>query len=298
MALYEFIVLAMRGVEKMNFKIIESPANPIIKEILRIRDGKQDFDLPGKSELWFAEGFNVVHTAALSRAKLVRLLIEEDALKKHSKAVGQWALNSSDILIISRKVAERLSDAKSSQGLFALVRHGLKQLDGMAPCGRQVIPVMDRIQDPGNLGTILRTADAFGMASAILIEGTCSPLNPKVVRSSAGSVFNMDLAAAQTEEFLNWVQLNKVCLLVADANAQTTLEDIVLSNDVAIVLGNEAQGVSEQIRAKQDGAFRIPICGRAESLNVAVSAAIVLYELNKAMQKLKAKASGPRPSPG
>lgn len=138
---------------------------------------------------------------------------------------------------------------------------------------------MDQIQDPGNLGTIIRTGEAFGVDLILLTEGTCSHLSSKAVRASAGSIFLIPLLKATYRELKDFLDKNKLKLFIAEPKAEKSLFELFLKPPLAVVFGNESRGVGEFLRTLSHESFRIPHLGRTESLNVGISASVVLYEI-------------------
>lgn len=174
---------------------------------------------------------------------------------------------------IPSSTMERISDTQTPQGILLVVRQKLSTLEEVT--AKKIIVVLDGVQDPGNVGTILRTAAAFN-CGVILLEGSAEIFNPKVVRSSMGAIFYMPIAVADRADFL---QLRGVELLAAavDSSAEIYSRHDYTKAPVAIVFGSEANGVSKEILDVARKIF-IPMDGHAESLNVATSAAIIISE--------------------
>ena len=137
------------------------------------------------------------------------------------------------------------------------------------------------LQDPGNMGTILRSAEAFGATGVISLPGTVSAWNPKAVRASAGSVFRVPLLAANPENAFAYLRESGIEVLVTTAVAGLSADRARLSDPVAFLIGNEGNGVPEEIAALADGAITIPCPGPVESLNAAVAASVLLYEASR-----------------
>lgn len=179
---------------------------------------------------------------------------------------------------VATHVLERLADTTTPQGVVALVRTPRSDLAATVAGGRTV--VLHALADPGNAGTILRTADAAGASGVVLTEGSVDPFGPKALRAAAGSTYHLpittevSLAAAVT-----------ACrdagqrVLGLDADARDTIDELDVTAPIALVLGNEAHGLDADALAALDGAVSVPIHGRAESLNVAAAAAVALYAL-------------------
>ena len=172
---------------------------------------------------------------------------------------------------------EQISDTQTPQGILLVVRQKFSTLEDVA--AKKIIVVLDGVQDPGNVGTILRTAEAFG-CGAILLDGSAEIFNPKVVRSSMGAIFYLPVACTSREEFLREMNSRGVEVLATalDSSAEIYSRHDFTRSPVAIVFGSEAVGVSKKILDVAKKIF-IPMSGHAESLNVATSAAIVLSEI-------------------
>ena len=177
---------------------------------------------------------------------------------------------------IPSSTMEKISDTQTPQGILLVVRQKLSTLADVAT--KKIIAVLDGVQDPGNVGTILRTAAAFD-CGAILLDGSAEIFNPKVVRSSMGAIFYLPIAVTSRADFLSLRDVEIVAAAVDDSAEIYWRHDFTRSN-VAIVFGSEAAGVSKEILDVARKIF-IPMRGHAESLNVATSAAIILSEAVK-----------------
>ncbi|VAX34240.1 hypothetical protein MNBD_NITROSPIRAE03-160, partial [hydrothermal vent metagenome] len=160
----------------------------------------------------------------------------------------------------------------------AICKVKARDIHDLSPEKDELFVVSDAIQDPGNTGTIIRVCDGAGIRAFISLKGSANPFNPKVVRASAGSVFNMDIVLAEREDFLEWCGGHKIPILITAPEADRTIFEFDLESSGALVFGNETQGVSNEIRQEAACSLRIPIFGRAESLNVASTAAITIYD--------------------
>ncbi len=151
-------------------------------------------------------------------------------------------------------------------------------LEDLRPVAPALIVVIDGVQDPGNLGAIIRTSDAAAADAVILLPGTCDAFMQKTIRSTAGSIFNIPVIHADLQALLQWLRLNEIKLAVTSLDSARTVFEERLEGPLALVFGNEAHGVSKEIRSAADLLLKIPIYGHAESLNVASAAAVCLYE--------------------
>ncbi len=174
---------------------------------------------------------------------------------------------------VSASTLERLSDTQTPQGILLVVRQRLSTLEEVT--GKKIIAALDGVQDPGNVGTILRTAAAFD-CGVVMLEGSAELFNPKVVRSTMGAIFYLPVTVSTRADFLRAMSSREILAAAVDASAEIyTRHDF--TRPTAIVLGSEAAGVSKEILDAARKIF-IPMSGAVESLNVATSAAIILSE--------------------
>ncbi|MBU2701554.1 TrmH family RNA methyltransferase [Sporomusaceae bacterium BoRhaA] len=185
---------------------------------------------------------------------------------------------------ISVAMAEKICDTKNPQGVVAVAKQQLADFDEVLPSvqldnekRKPLLLLADGIQDPGNLGTLLRTADAAGCHAVILIDAV-DVFNPKVVRGSMGSLFHLPIIVASEALSLAWLEEHQISLYGTSLEESVLYYDVDLRQSVCIIFGNEGQGVREELlqRCKQN--IHIPLLGKAESLNVSSAVAVVLYE--------------------
>lgn len=141
--------------------------------------------------------------------------------------------------------------------------------------------ILDRIQDPGNMGTIIRTADSAGVDAIIALKGCVDIYNPKVIRSTMGSIFDVNIIDASQDETVDMLKSLDFNIVSSYLNTENFYDKIDYGSKVALVIGNEANGINEELVSKSDILVKIPIYGKAESLNVMISSAILMYEIKK-----------------
>lgn len=166
-----------------------------------------------------------------------------------------------------------------ASGLAAVVRQRWTPLDQVDPGRGTCWLVLERIRSPGNLGTILRTAEAAGAGGAIFLDTRCDPHHPLAVRSSMGGVFGLELSRATPDGLARWAAARGVQLVATSPSARELHTEARLAPPVALLVGDEREGLSERARAICGSDVRIPVLGRGDSLNVAVAAGVVLYEV-------------------
>ncbi len=233
-----------------------------------------------KQGRFLVEGLQILHMALDAGARPVEVFYCEDffvgpeapALLERFRAAG------ARLIPVARHVLESLSERETPQGLvatFALFEH---RLEDIPPRERDLYLVLDRLQDPGNLGTLIRTADAVAARGAILLEPCVDPFDPKTVRGSMGSIFNVPLVRTRdVAEVFRWLESQGIRALGADAKQGVLWGRGLWGGSVALVLGNEARGLSPEVRAHIQTYVRLPIVGKAESLNVAVAGGVLMY---------------------
>jgi TrmH family RNA methyltransferase len=260
---------------------IEGRHNPLVKQL------RQAF---AHSELTDAgdcaiEGLRILEEAIRSGLRFSSVFFRESAQAAADRLLPQIGAQV-ETLLLPDKLFDSLVPSESPQGVAALVRLKQFALDDITE-RLQVGPivVLAGLQDPGNLGTILRSAEAFGSAGVILGEGTVSPFNSKVVRASAGSVFRLPIihnqgksAAAKLEEVCEKLRAQSVRLIATSSHKGTPLDQADLKTPAAVFFGNEGSGLPRDLMAKMDESIAIPHAAQVESLNAGVAASIVLYE--------------------
>jgi len=260
---------------------IEGRHNPLVKQL------RQAF---AHSELTDAgdcaiEGLRILEEAIRSGLRFSSVFFRESAQSAADRLLPQIGANV-ETLVLPDKLFDSLVPSESPQGVAALVRLKQFSLDDILE-RLQVGPIviLAGLQDPGNLGTILRSAEAFGSAGIILGEGTVSPFNSKVVRASAGSLFRLPIlhnqeksADAKLDDVCEKVRAHAVRLIATSSHKGTPLDQADLKNPSAIFFGNEGSGLPRDLMAKMDESIAIPHAPQVESLNAGVAASIVLYE--------------------
>ena len=228
------------------------------------------------------EGLHVVEEAIRSGLRLSAVFFRESAQDRAARLLPQIGAQV-DTLLLPDKLFDGIVPSDTPQGVAALVR--LKELSVDYVLERvQIGPivVVAGLQDPGNLGTILRSAEAFGSAGVVLGEGTVSMFNSKVIRASAGSVFRLPVVTAKTADAFqsasSKLRAQNVRLIATSSHKGTPLDQAKLTGAIAIFIGSEGAGLPKASMAQMDETVAIPHSPRVESLNAGVAASVVLYE--------------------
>ena len=249
-------------------EIIRSQQNAMVKNYQKLQTSKGR----KKAEAYMVEGEHLVEEAIQSNISIQRLVVSEGTIHLYEK----WT-KSYSTMFVSKEVFEKLSMTQTNQGILAIVPLEKKPLVEV-PQGRYLLA--DAVQDPGNLGTIIRTADAFNFDCIILGKGTTSLYGQKVIRSTQGSNFHIDcFDNIDLVELID--EMNEFNIFATSLKADKYIEQLDnITGKVAVVFGNEGAGVSEKILSKVNNLLKISMPGRAESLNVSVAAGIVMHYIS------------------
>ncbi|MGA9390668.1 MAG: RNA methyltransferase [Candidatus Sulfotelmatobacter sp.] len=259
---------------------IEGHHNPLVKQL------RQAFSRcePTEAGDCAIEGLRILEEAIRSGLRFSAVFFRESSQDRAERLLPQIG-SQVETVLLPDKLFDSLVPSESPQGVAALVRLKEFSLEDVTERLRVgPIIVLAGLQDPGNLGTILRSSEAFGSAGVILGEGTVSPYNSKVVRASAGSVFRLPIinqgksAAAKLEEVSEKLRAKGVRLLATSSHKGTPIDRADIKSAAAIFFGNEGSGLPRDLMAKMDEVLAIPHTPQVESLNAGVAASIVLYE--------------------
>ena len=246
--------------------MITSKSNPQLKKVRQLIESAKARNEQG---LFVIEGMRLVSEAPeeLVECIYVSERMEQDAAQIMAK--GRYEIVSDDIF-------RSLSDTVNPQGVLAVVRKPRFGLDRVL--GRSLYVILDDIRDPGNLGTIVRTAEAAG--AAVIMSRACVDIfNPKVIRSTMGSIFRVPFAICDKVEVVKTLQSQGVTVCAAVLDGSVPYREAPYTQANAFVIGNEANGVSPEVYTISDVRVRIPMNGKVESLNAAISAAVLLYNM-------------------
>jgi len=264
----------------MPVRVVESKDNARVKE-LRKALATAGRGAQGRASLVGIEGPHLLEEALRAGLRVKTIFVAHSPNREWERLLDSLPIPpETEILQLPAKLLDSALATETPQPIAALVEppqwswpHILGQNQKKA-----LIVVLAGIQDPGNLGTILRSAEAFGASGVVSLPGTVGVWNPKAVRASAGSVFRVPFLAASERECLEKLHETGVKILSTAVHAAQPAERIDLTGPVALIIGNEGNGVAEDLAAKADAGIMIPCPGPVESLNAAVAASVLLYE--------------------
>jgi RNA methyltransferase, TrmH family len=259
--------------------LISSASNPLVKRLRRLADARHR----RREGVFVVEGIGPVWQAVDAGAAIEHLVVAPELLGD-SPAEAMVAEQEAQGVRVARLTTElftRLSDREGPSGLAALVRADVRGLaDLTVPDG--FVVAAHEAANPGNLGTIIRTAEAFGASGLVLSGPGADPYAPQAVKASMGSLFHLPIAHAERlDDAFEWADANDVTILTTSARAESTIDDIALRPPVMLVLGPERTGLSDEALARGHHDVRIPMTGHATSLNLAVAAGILMHEVRR-----------------
>lgn len=242
------------------------------------RELSRDKKMRDEAGLFSAEGDHLCGELARCGYEVTLALCTEKAREKYPETVALLLERAAESAVITEEVAEYISDTKAPQGIFAVARK--KPLSADVGVMKRVV-ILDGVQDPGNVGTIIRTAEALSLDAAVLSEACADVFSPKTLRASMGSALRLPCITGGLSEMISTLKSEGFSVFGAmlDESAQR-LGELSFPERAAVVIGSEGAGISEEVRALCTSAVYIPITG-AESLNAGAAAAIILWELSR-----------------
>jgi TrmH family RNA methyltransferase len=256
---------------------IEGRHNTLVKE-LRLAFSKGERTTDGH---YAVEGVRILEEAIRSGVRFRAVFFSESAAGRAERLLSQLGAQV-ETLLLPDKLFETAVPTDAPQGVAALARwkeFSVEEVLARSQAGPLL--AIAGVQDPGNLGTILRSAEAFGAGGVLLGEGTVNPFNPKVVRASAGSIFRLPVARVKLLEALEAMKKQSLRLVATASHKGTPLDQAKLSGPLAIFIGSEGAGLSRDLIKEMDEVVAIPQAPQVESLNAGVAASIVLYEASR-----------------
>ena len=258
-----------------DFKAITSRENSLIKLVSFLQTSAKKRRENG---LFVLEGLRICLDAMENSIRFDKLIVSETAASKYGDTVNSFALNADEGFIIPDSLFLRISDTKSPQGIIAVCKIIERKSSEIDHRGRYV--ALENVADPANLGAVSRTAEALGASGLILSSDGCDPYSPKALRASMGTLLRVPVFIFDDfpSDLKNTGLKSFAC--VVDKNAESIKEQKFKDGSV-VIIGNEANGITEETKAASDRLVTIPMRGRAESLNAAAAAAIAIWEMMK-----------------
>lgn len=246
-------------------KYIQSSKNPVVKQWKKLLT-KKERDL---TRTYIVEGFHLVEEALMQEDSVLELIVVEG-----TDLPQKWTVDSVTMTMVSEEVGKALTDTETPQGVFAVCKqredeHNIEKA--------ATFMLLDGLQDPGNIGTIIRTADAAGIDMVVLGKGTVDPYNPKVLRSAQGGHFHIPIIRRDLNETISKLKERDIPVYGTALENGVEYTRVNPQSSYALIVGNEGNGMSKDLLTETDQNLYIPIYGKSESLNVAIAAGVLLY---------------------
>lgn len=254
-------------------QVISSKDNDLIKHIKKLKDKKYR----DESNEYIIEGVKLIEEAVKENAKIKKILICEDTTRTYEiPTYIMYEIAKYECIYVTNKIFALITQVTNPQGIMAVIEK--KAIETQIDYTQDIIVALDDVQDPGNLGTILRTVDSVGLNQIIVSKGTADAFNSKVVRSTMGAIFRIKIIEVENlAQAIKEMRRHRFKLMVTSLQTENSIYDINFNKKI-IVIGNEANGVSKEIQEMADEKAKIPMLGNTESLNASVAAGVVLYE--------------------
>lgn len=257
----------------MENKLITSSQNPIIKNIMTLQKKKSERKKQG---LFVVEGIKQVNEIP-SGYEIVYFITTEtyDSTQIDNLSQGKW-------IVVPAELFKQMSDTETPQGVMAVVKRQDLTLEDLVVKEKPFYMVLENLQDPGNLGTIIRSAHGFGVDAVFVSKGSVDLYSPKVLRSTMSSLFHVPIIMdIEIQECLDWIGKQDVVLYATALEESKVLYEGDYTEGCALIIGNEANGVTESTKHRAHQKVRIPMPGGLESLNASIAASVCMYEVMK-----------------
>jgi TrmH family RNA methyltransferase len=265
------------GTDSREIRRITSPANAAVKEVRALHQKKYR----EQTGLFIAEGLRIL-SEAVDQGHRIETLVILPRMREHhvgGRLVQACLDGGGQVLEVTEAVLAKVARKENPQGAVGVFRQRWERLSDIDARGDFCWAVLEAIRDPGNLGTILRTCDSIGAQGVILLDQSCDPYSLEGVRASMGSVFGQRLAHASFDDFMAWRRGQGGTMVGASLKGDVDYQEVRYERPTFVLMGNEQSGLPARYEAACDRLVKIPMRGRADSLNVAIAASLLLYEV-------------------
>ena len=254
-------------------QVISSKDNELIKHIKKLKDKKHR----DESNEYIIEGVKLIEEAVKENARIKKIIVCEDTTRTYEIPTHiMYEIAKYECVYVTDKIFASITQVTNPQGIMAIIEKS--DTDAQIDYTQDIIVALDDVQDPGNLGTILRTVDSIGLNQIIVSKGTADAFNSKVVRSTMGAIFRVKIIEVENlPQAIKEMRRHHFKLMVTSLQTENSIYDIKFNKKI-IVIGNESNGVSKEIQEMADEKAKIPMLGKTESLNASVAAGVVMYE--------------------
>lgn len=267
--------------------MITSSSNQQIKNLIQLQTKSK---ARNKEKQYVIEGIKMFQEVLDHKdGKLIKTFVSEsyyNSLEVTSKLYQK--LNQIDMEVVSDKVFKEISDTMTPQGILAIVRQPVYDLNEILAKEHVNLIVLEDLRDPGNLGTIIRTAEGAGVTGIVLSKASVDVFNPKVIRSTMGAIYRVPFVYVDSvKDTIQLLKEKQVTLYATCLDATNYYDEVTYGERTAVMIGNEANGLTRESAAASDVLIKIPMEGKVESLNAGVATAIMMYEIYRQKRKQK-----------
>jgi TrmH family RNA methyltransferase len=255
--------------------LISSLQNPRVRAAAQLRDSRQR----QKQGRMLIDGARELGRAVASGVRPAEIFLCRELLAPSDVPVAEQLTQcGAEILEVTPRVFERLAFGGRTEGVLGVAPTPAPTLDGLCLPALPLVAVLEGVEKPGNVGAVLRSADAAGVSALVVADPRTDLYNPNTIRASLGTVFSLPVAAASSAEVIAWLGRQGLAIYAARVDGSIPYTQADFRRPAAIVLGSEAEGLTAAWSGTQVTAIRLPMLGRADSLNVSVTAAVLFYE--------------------
>jgi TrmH family RNA methyltransferase len=257
--------------------LITSFANQNVKLIRKLEQKKYRQE----TGLFFIEGLRTVGEAIQTGASIDTLVVAPELLVSDfgKSLLDHPAIQNVERIEVSAEIYQKLAHKEGPQGIGAIVKQNWQAIDHIQVDSGDLWVALDAVSDPGNLGTIMRTAEAVGSRGIILLGHSTDPYDPTAVKASMGAIFSLELAQSDWDSFLIWEKKNQLTIVGTSDSAKTDYQKVEYRRPMILLMGSERHGLPEEMQAACDHVVFIPMEGRTDSLNLAVATGVMLYQI-------------------
>lgn len=260
--------------------IINSLNNKYVKQVRMLSKRKQRW----KDKQFVIDGIRAVKDALISQANIEFVLFSADVRDRYgaTSLIDACLEKGLKVFEVDKRTMNDVTDTESPQGIMAVVNFEVSHNEINLKDEANFVVILDRVQDPGNMGAIIRTADAFGVDTIVITKGCVDLYNPKTIRSTMGSVFHTDITFYDdNEKLIHDLKKKTVNIMSTTLNADYPCYSADFKESIALIIGNEGSGVCDYFVEACDYTINIPMQGKAESLNAAIASSVVMYEVSR-----------------
>lgn len=258
--------------------VISSTQNPKVKAVVALQQKSAERRRTGR---FVVEGRREIEHCVEAGWEVESVFVCEEVAGECCNVVA------TNVTLVTKEVYEKLAYRGGTEGIVAVVKERKRRLEDLELGENPLIVVVERVEKPGNLGAILRSADAAGVDAVLVCDALTDLYNPNLIRSSIGAVFTVPCVVCENEECIKFLQERDIQILTAQLQDSEEYYDVDMKRGTAVVMGTEATGLTEVWRQAADAHIRIPMLGRLDSLNVSVSTAVLLYEAVRQRRGMK-----------